>query len=487
MPQKIFISYRREDAGANALGISQYLEKEFGRKNVFIDVDMRAGAKFPVVLEQRLAECKVLLALIGPEWLNSRSEDGQRRIDLPDDWVRLEIAQALKRDITVIPVRVSGTPLPSKGNLPEDIRGLLDHQAVSLTLAGFRHEMSGLVRDIRAIPSPRPWRRFGVIAAGFVCLLAALAAVWAFFHLGSFSQQPKTAGGEKTESKNVIWSSSPGEWVLFGGDKVPGVGYYFKPSASRKFGDHAVLYYRNPFKPADTPGPGLLGAYEDVRTVIDCKNHNFANAETIIYNKASEIISHYKQAEPEALTPAAFNPILLGSVLTLAERIACDESLATSLGDQAKNVTYLSVTPTQDGDMFNGPPKKLSTYHYEVLMATKWYQDRPLAGLFAIKPLLNYPYTYRSLASLLHFSCMDDKIQPVKSDAFDAQGNLVYIHLLDQEFDLKEGSPFRAVKSGACGATATDTSDNACILALVLWNSASRVSRTASRCFNVTS
>jgi hypothetical protein len=56
MPHKIFISYRREDAGANALGISQYLEKEFGRKSVFIDVDMRAGAKFPAVLEERLTE-----------------------------------------------------------------------------------------------------------------------------------------------------------------------------------------------------------------------------------------------------------------------------------------------------------------------------------------------------------------------------------------------------------------------------------------------
>src|SRR5215469_3706393 len=108
MSQKIFISYRRQDAAANALGIGQYLEKEFGRKNVFIDVDMRAGAKFPAVLEERLAECKVLLALIGPEWLNSRNEHGQRRIDLPDDWVRLEIAHALKRDITVIPVRVNG-------------------------------------------------------------------------------------------------------------------------------------------------------------------------------------------------------------------------------------------------------------------------------------------------------------------------------------------------------------------------------------------
>ncbi len=56
MRGKIFISYRREDSAANALGIGQYLEHEFGRKNVFIDVDMRAGTKFPKVLEERLAK-----------------------------------------------------------------------------------------------------------------------------------------------------------------------------------------------------------------------------------------------------------------------------------------------------------------------------------------------------------------------------------------------------------------------------------------------
>ena len=103
MPQKIFISYRRQDTAANALGIGQYLENVFGRKSVFIDVDMRAGANFPDVLEQRLAECKVMLVLIGPEWLNSRDEQGRRRLDSSEDWVRLEITHALRRNITVIP------------------------------------------------------------------------------------------------------------------------------------------------------------------------------------------------------------------------------------------------------------------------------------------------------------------------------------------------------------------------------------------------
>lgn len=96
MSHKIFISYRRQDSAANALGIGQYLENVFGRKNIFIDIDMHAGAKFPKVLEQRLTECAVMLVLIGPEWLNARDEQGHRRLDDLDDWVRLEIAQALK-------------------------------------------------------------------------------------------------------------------------------------------------------------------------------------------------------------------------------------------------------------------------------------------------------------------------------------------------------------------------------------------------------
>ena len=464
MPQKIFISYRRQDTAANALGIGQYLEHEFGRKNVFIDVDMRAGAKFPTVLEKRLAECKVMLVLIGPEWPDLKDDDGSRRLDNANDWVRLGIAHALRRDITVIPVRVNGAGLPNKAALPEDIRGLLDHQAASVTNAGFRHEMSGIAKDIRSIESPRPWRRFGVIAAGFVCLLVALAAVQVLGLLNSFVSLHFSSSSQPLNivtQNGAIWSTSPGEWVLFATDKVPGVGYYFKPGALRKFGDHGVLVMRSPFKPADVPGTGPLGAYQDGQVVIDCKNHNFANAETAIYNKAGEIISHFKQAEPEALTPAAFNPIPPSSVLSGAERFACDESLATSLGDQVKNakLTYFSSTQTQDGDMFYGPAKKAfaSPYQHEVLLVTKLFQDHSLADLFAIKLLFNYPYTYRSLASVTQFNCTDEKAQSSKTDNFDAQGNLVFINSpVMSEFNVKDGTVVGILKSRICGATATN-------------------------------
>jgi hypothetical protein len=475
MPQKIFISYRREDAGANALGISQYLEKEFGRKNVFIDVDMRAGAKFPAVLEERLAECKVMLVLIGPEWLNSRSEDGQRRIDLPDDWVRLEIAQALKRDITVIPVRVNGAMLPLRERLPEDIRGLLDHQAVSLTLAGFRHEMSGLVRDIRAIPSPPSWRRFGIIAAGFVCLLAALAAVWALkplnlletFRLAFFTQPTKTvspSGGKTVSPSGEIWSASPGEWVLYGADTQ--FSYYFKADSIKKVGDRAVITSRAPFKPSDTTTSGLSAAYQDTLIVLDCKKDLFATAETTSYNKAGEIISHFKEAEPEALNASAFAPVPPNSVVSLAVRIACDESVRTSLGEQVKNtkLTYYSGTSTGDGNIFYGPAKKLSEslYQYEVLIVTKYSQDHSVADIVG-KAVLISAQSYRSTAQLPRFNCTDRKVLIPKTDSFDAQGNLVVLNAAGTlaPFDVKGGTPFGFVFGMLCGATGTNVSGTA--------------------------
>jgi hypothetical protein len=187
MPRKIYISYRRDDSPANAQSINQYLEREFGRGIAFIDVDMPARVKFPEALERRLAECKVLLALIGPRWLDARDDAGNRRLDDPHDWVRLEIARALKREITVIPVLLEGAQLPKKSDLPLDIQGLVDCQAARVTSNGFRNEMAGLARDIRAITgSPnRVASFFGWVTA--VVVATALVTAIAYFMMA-----PKT-------------------------------------------------------------------------------------------------------------------------------------------------------------------------------------------------------------------------------------------------------------------------------------------------------
>ena len=261
---KIFISYRREDVAANALGICQYLEHEFGRKNVFIDVDMQAGEKFPAVLEQRLAECNVMLVLIGPNWISARDDHGKRRLDNPDDWVRLEIAQALKRAIKVIPIRVNGGELPKKTDLPEDIQRLLDHQAASVTNTSFRNEMAGLVRDIRSNPNQVRLRHAGAVIAALFLLLIA----------GGVAHQ----AGVPTHRTDTSSPPAPdpfpiSEWTLY---QIANHRFaqYLKLSSIKKMGDRVAALTRYAVEPGVLSIPGKTLSEDDYAEeliVSDCK------------------------------------------------------------------------------------------------------------------------------------------------------------------------------------------------------------------------
>ena len=157
MAGKVFVNYRRDDSASNALNIAQYLEREFGARNVFLDIDrMRAGQDFPTVLKDKLSACKVMIAVIGPAWLTLTDEHGQRRLDDLEDWVRLEIKYALERNIAIIPVLVGGAVLPRKSDLPGDLRPLLQRHVATITTNGFRNEMAGspaTSAPFRATPS----------------------------------------------------------------------------------------------------------------------------------------------------------------------------------------------------------------------------------------------------------------------------------------------------------------------------------------------
>lgn len=88
-----------------------------------MDVDSIAlGRDFRQVLQQRLSSCDLLLALIGRDWVNAKNSSGQRRLEDPSDFVRLEIEAALKRNIPVLPVLVQGAQMPSVDELPEGIK-----------------------------------------------------------------------------------------------------------------------------------------------------------------------------------------------------------------------------------------------------------------------------------------------------------------------------------------------------------------------------
>src|SRR5215467_9390843 len=125
MPHKIFISYRRDDSAGHAGRVHDRLEREFGRDLLFMDVDaIPLGADFVNVLSDEVAKCDVLLAIIGPNWVDARDELGHRRLDSAQDFVRIEIAVALKRGIPVIPILLEGTRVPRPEQLPDDLKGL---------------------------------------------------------------------------------------------------------------------------------------------------------------------------------------------------------------------------------------------------------------------------------------------------------------------------------------------------------------------------
>ena len=119
MAGKIFINYRRDDLIGMAGRLHDRLAQTFGHDNLFIDVDnIPVGADFVAHLNSQVAGCNVLLVVIGPNWLNAKDESGGRRIDDPDDFVAIEIAAALTRDIRVIPVLVDGARVPKASELP---------------------------------------------------------------------------------------------------------------------------------------------------------------------------------------------------------------------------------------------------------------------------------------------------------------------------------------------------------------------------------
>ncbi len=115
---RIFINYRREDAGGEALLLHRYLSDRFGSENVFIDVrNLQPGMVwFTEVLEH--AANGVFLALIGDRWLESLAERREAAVAKPTtDYVRVEIEYAFKRGVSVIPVVIDDAPPPQEDQL----------------------------------------------------------------------------------------------------------------------------------------------------------------------------------------------------------------------------------------------------------------------------------------------------------------------------------------------------------------------------------
>jgi hypothetical protein len=143
---RIFISYRREDSIAYAGRLFDRLADRFGEKQIFMDIDtMKVGLDFVEQIEQAVQACDVLIAVIGQSWINIQDETGHRRLDNPEDWVRVEIQAALKRDIPVIPLLVGGAGMPKASDLPDPIAKLTRRHAMKMSDERFRADATRLI------------------------------------------------------------------------------------------------------------------------------------------------------------------------------------------------------------------------------------------------------------------------------------------------------------------------------------------------------
>ncbi len=146
----IFISYRREDAEGQAGRLFDDLVAQFGQDSVFMDVaGIAPGRDFRRAIDEQVATCGILLAMIGKNWLEAKDESGRHRLDDPMDFVRLETASALKRDIPVIPVLVRGATMPRAEQLPPDLAELAYRNAVELSHARWDSDVQVLVNALR--------------------------------------------------------------------------------------------------------------------------------------------------------------------------------------------------------------------------------------------------------------------------------------------------------------------------------------------------
>jgi hypothetical protein len=150
MSDKIFINYRRDDSIGMAGRLHDRLAQTFGRDRLFMDVDhIPVGADFVAHLNTQVAACEVVLVVIGRNWLRAKDKAGQRRLHQPDDFVAIEIAAALARDIRVIPVLVDGARMPKESELPDSLKPLARRQAVDVRHSHFGHDAEALVKRMR--------------------------------------------------------------------------------------------------------------------------------------------------------------------------------------------------------------------------------------------------------------------------------------------------------------------------------------------------
>jgi predicted ATPase len=148
---RIFISYRRDDAGEQAARIAERVRARFGADAVFLDIEAIApGEDFVEAIERAIWDADVVLIVIGPAWLDATDAEGGRRLEGLRDYVRLEVEAALRRGVRIVPVLIGGASMPSSDELPGPLAPLARRNAVALDEGRSEQELEALLDTLDA-------------------------------------------------------------------------------------------------------------------------------------------------------------------------------------------------------------------------------------------------------------------------------------------------------------------------------------------------
>jgi hypothetical protein len=145
----IFISYRREDTAGETGRLYDHLVDRYGEDNVFRDIDaIRPGSNFVKRIEGVIESAGAVVAVIGRDWLTSTDRSGKRRLDSPNDFVRVELTAALERGTLLIPILVQEANMPLADDLPNGLERLASIQALEVSESRWLYDVGRLVQVI---------------------------------------------------------------------------------------------------------------------------------------------------------------------------------------------------------------------------------------------------------------------------------------------------------------------------------------------------
>jgi TIR domain/WD40-like Beta Propeller Repeat len=216
---QVILNYRREDSSGHAGRLYDALAERFGPEHVFMDIDtIEPGVDFSQVIERAVGSADAFLALIGQRWVSASDAKGNRRLDNPDDFVRVEIEAALRReDVRVIPVLVQEADMPSSEELPRSLAPFARRNALGIRDVSWRYDVDRLIQTLEKVaeekrrrtrPTPAPPSRaprepergrFGrrqiAVAVAAAAALVVGAVVLAVILLGGGNGSPSDEQG----------------------------------------------------------------------------------------------------------------------------------------------------------------------------------------------------------------------------------------------------------------------------------------------------